>query len=279
MRARSVQSSRRTDGAAGPQAAGSHIPAIMAALKDLFRQRGMPFREVAAAVGVTERTLARWMAGSGVALQTLEDLCRIAGVTVLDLLDIVHEGRGPLVTSLSVHQEQELADNPRCWFLLAHLLYGIPIAEAQQRFELPEPEIVLALVKLENMGLVTLLPGNRVRLRVSRNLTWRKNGPIARMREDFFRALLHEIDFVDGKYVAETNVARLSAASLAIVEEKMRTLLHEILQLSQADRRLNTEACDWYVLLIAAHKLDRTPHDFLGLSRPPAVASGAASGK
>jgi len=279
MPARSVQPSRRTETVVGSQATGSHIPTIMAALKDLFRLRGMPSKDVAAALGVTERTLARWMAGSGVALQTLEDLCRIAGVTVLDLLDIVHEGRGPLVTSLSVLQEQELADTPYCWFLLAHLLHGIPVSEAQQQFELPEPEVVLALVKLESMGLVTLLPGNRVRLRVSRNLTWRKNGPIARMRENFFRALLDETDFVDGKYVAETNVTRLSEASLAIVEDKMRTLLQEILQMAQADRRLSDDAaCDWYVLLIAAHKLEKTPHEFLRLSRPPRPAN-AASGK
>jgi len=268
MRARSVQVFRSADAGGDPPARGSHIPLIMAALKDLLRQRGLQAKDVAAAVGVTERTLARWMAGSGVTLRALEDLARVAGMTVIDLLDIVHEGRGPLVSSLSVYQEQELADNPRCWFLLAHLLHGISVAEAQQQFELPEAEIVLALVKLERMGLVTLLPGNRVRLKVARNLTWRKNGPIARARGSFLKALLRQVDFIDGKYVAETNVTRLSTASMAIVEEKMRALHHEILQLAQADRRLSDDAgCGWYVLLMAAHKMDARPHDFLGLGQ------------
>jgi transcriptional regulator with XRE-family HTH domain len=259
---------RSTEGAGGAAERGSHIPLIMAALKDLLRQRGLQAKDVAAAVGVTERTLARWMAGTGVTLRTLEDLSQVAGVTVLDLLDIVHEGRGPLVSSLTLQQEQELVDNPPCWFLLAHLLYGIPPSEAQQQFEVPEPQMVLALVRLEKMGLITLLPGNRVRLKVSRNLTWRKKGPIARARENFFKNLLQQVDFIDGKYVAETNVARLSAGSLAIVEEKMRALLHDILQLAQADRRLSPDAaCGWYVMLMAAHKLDATPHEFLGLGR------------
>jgi len=268
MRARNVQVLRSAEGDGGSVERGSHIPLIMAGLKDLFRQRGLQAKEIAASVGVTERTLARWMAGSGVTLRALEDLARVAGVTVLDLLDIAHEGRGPLVSSLSVHQEQELADNPPCWFLMAHLLYGIPLAEAREQFDIPEHQMVLALVRLEKMGLITLLPGNRVRLRVSRNLTWRKNGPIARAREDFFRMLLKDVDFIDGKYVAETNVTRLSAASLAIVEEKMRALLQEILQLAQADRRLSAaSACDWYILLMAAHKLDVEPQAFLGLNR------------
>ena len=268
MRARNVQALRGADGAGEPIERGSHIPLIMASLKDLFRQRGMQARDVAASVGVTERTLARWLAGSGVTLKALEDLASVAGLTVLDLLDIVHEGRGPLVSSLTVQQEQELVDHPPCWFLMAHLLYGIPISEAQQQFELPEPQIILALTRLEKMGLITLLPGNRVRLKVSRNLTWRKNGPIARARESFFKVLLRQVDFVDGKYVAETNVARLSAASLAIVEDKMRSLLQEILQLAQADRRLSDDAvCSWHVLLMAAHKLDATPREFLGLGQ------------
>jgi transcriptional regulator with XRE-family HTH domain len=266
MRVRNVQVLRSADGAGGSFERGSHIPLIMAALKELFRQRGLQAKEVAASVGVTERTLARWMAGSGVTLRALEDLSRVAGLTVLDLLDIVHEGRGPLVSSLSVLQEQELVDNPPCWFLMAHLLHGIPLSEAQEQFDLPEHQMVLALVRLEKMGLITLLPGNRVRLRVSRNLTWRKNGPIARARGDFFRVLLKEVDFTDGKYVAEMNVVRLSPASLAIVEAKMRALLNEILQLSQTDRQLSAaSACDRYVLMMAAHMVNAPPQEFFGL--------------
>lgn len=256
----------RASGPAAPHVQKTQIPLVMGALKELLRRRGLQQKDVASALGVAERTLARWMAASSVTMQAIEDICRVADITLLELFEFMHREGEASPNHLTVHQEQELANNPLSMLLFTNLLHKISPSAVQRQFGLSEADIVLALVKLENLGLITLFPGNRAMLTGSRNVSWIKDGPIALKRTEMVRKLFRDLDFTDPRYISESNILRLSRRSLAEIEDKFRQLMREMIQLSQSDQKSGAETeSAWHALIIAAHGLDGAPADFWGL--------------
>lgn len=257
----------RVSAPAAPHAQKTQIPLVMGALKELLRRRGLQQKDVASALGVAERTVARWMAASSVTMQAIEDICRVADITLLELFEFMHREGEASPNHLTLHQEQELVNNPLSMLLFTNLLHRISPSAVQRQFGLSEADIVLALVKLENLGLITLFPGNRAMLTGSRNVTWIKDGPIALKRVEMVRKLFRDLDFTDPRYVSESNILRLSRRSLAEIEDKFRQLMREVIQLSQSDQKSGTETeSAWHALIIAAHGLDGAPADFWGLA-------------
>lgn len=257
----------RLSGPASPHVQRTQIPLVMSALKELMRRRGLQQKDVASALGVAERTVARWMAASSVTMQAIEDICRVADITLLELFEFMHREGEASPNHLTVHQEQELANNPLSMLLFTNLLHRISPSTVQRQFGLSEADIVLALVKLEALGLITLFPGNRAMLTGSRNVTWIKDGPIALKRTEMVRKLFRNLDFTDPRYVSESNIVPLSRRSLAEIEDKFRQLMREIIQLSQSDQKSGTVTdSKWHALIIAAHGLDGAPSDFWGLA-------------
>jgi len=67
------------------------------------------------------------------------------------------------------------------------------------RYALDEKELIRILAKLDRMKLIELLPENRVRLRISNNFKWQKNGPIERYFQTQVQQKFFQGDFsVDG---------------------------------------------------------------------------------
>lgn len=67
------------------------VATLIQALKQLCRMRSLRYREIASLMDVTERTVKRWFAGSGLTLQIAEDLCNILGVTFMELCEVAKE--------------------------------------------------------------------------------------------------------------------------------------------------------------------------------------------
>ena len=74
------------------------------------------------------------------------------------------------------------------------------------------------------MGLIELLPGNRIRLRIARNFAWLPDGPIQR----FFVERVQS-EFLSGHFAPDRDLHRfawglLSAESAAVLRTKMAEL-------------------------------------------------------
>jgi len=86
-------------------------------------------------------------------------------------------------------------------------------------YNLSLAECVKRLLHLDRLGLIELLPGNRIRLTVSRDFEWQPGGPIARYfreqgQSDFLDSSFHQpgeaMAFVNGM-LAESAVAQVQA--------------------------------------------------------------------
>lgn len=153
--------------------------AIHAALKRLLKSRGRTYAEAATVLELSEASVKRLFAGSELSLERLERLCDWIGV---DILDVVEQARSeqPSLTHLTPEQERELLADPALLLTSFLVLNRWTEAEILETFRFTKPELTLKLIRLERLGLIEVLPFERIKLRTARNFSWRKDGPIQR---------------------------------------------------------------------------------------------------
>lgn len=104
-------------------------------------------------------------------------------------------------------------------------------------FKLTEPELIQSLVKLDKIGLIELLPNNRIKLLTAHNFTWRKDGPV----QSFFRQNLQS-DFFDTDFAEEGSdltmlTGMLSKEARIEFDNKLQEFAKEFDQLCKTDSK------------------------------------------
>jgi CRP-like cAMP-binding protein len=240
---------------------------VLACLRGLIRAKGLHNRDIASSLDVTERTVTRWLAGRGLTMRALQQLCGMADITLMELFETAGARLQHEAASLTRRQEQELVDDPIMALFFEHIRYGFPTNDLKDQLGLSDSDRVLALVGLEKLGLIELLPGDRVRLLVSREIRWLKNGPRNRALSESFGRLFGKIDFCDPALISESKVVHLSAQSVAHLQDKFDALLKDIIHLSELDRRSGLPNLEWHALLLAARRLPSPPYASLRRKR------------
>ena len=155
---------------------------IIQALKIQLKRSGITYRELAAQLKLSESAVKQMFASGNFSLRRLDQVCDALGLELGDLVDIAMNQESK-TAELSNSQERELVADIKL-LLVAYLLVNhLSVDEILEQFEISEIEIVQLLARLDRMKLIELQPGNRVRLLITSNFKWLKNGPI----ENFFR--------------------------------------------------------------------------------------------
>ncbi|HEX4507922.1 MAG TPA: helix-turn-helix transcriptional regulator [Alphaproteobacteria bacterium] len=231
------------------------VATLINALKQLCRSRGLRYREIAAQLGVTERTVKRWFAGHGLTLQIVEDLCNALGITFIELCEVAKEDIDTRPTRLGREQARELFSDLRLALVFILLTRGWSAQEIQRECGMPEALMVEHLVKLEKLKLVELLPGNKVRLLFARIIRWHESPDAGRAFARGLRNLFVEMDFSRPNAVWSSQVVNISDQALQELLAKFQALTLEVMRNADADRSSPTHK-SWQALLLAAQPFD-----------------------
>jgi len=241
------------------EAAKSQIKVLLDVVRELLRARGLGPREIARRLEVSERTVLRWFAAKAVDTAIVERLCALAGMTFFELCELAARRVETRLTRLSVAQEQALVDDALLNYIFVNTLKGWTSAELQREINVPEPMFVDALIRLERLGLIGLLPGNEIRLRTSRDIQWRKDGPYSSYVNMFLGWSLNKPDISDPRSLWAMDIMKLSPGSIAQLQRKYDALIAEALLLSEQDRRSNDARRDWHAVVLAARRIALPP--------------------
>ncbi|MEJ2141582.1 MAG: helix-turn-helix transcriptional regulator [Gammaproteobacteria bacterium] len=150
---------------------------LVQTLKKVLKSQGFTYKDVAHGLGISEASVKRTFAMESMSLERLEQICLMVGKEIADLvyqMDIEQRK----IYELTLAQETELVNDPKC-LLVAHLvLNGWEFSDILEYYYFEETELTQHLVKLDNLGLLELLPLNRIKLRISPHFSWRRDGPI-----------------------------------------------------------------------------------------------------
>jgi len=232
----------------------SDIPRILASLKSALRAKQLTYKQVAVRLGVHEATVKRNLNGRGLSLEFLERVCNLADLRVSELLETSESSQDGRLHRISIRQESGLASNLLSTFFLLLLQRKWSPEEIREEFQLTEAQLVNHLVRLDRLGVIKLLPNNRVRVLIGRHPEWKSGGP---MRQSFNRWLGQQfanMDYPRGMFEVET--VKVAPSSLIMIQSLMKDFSEAIIRVGERDHQLRGEQLNWYSILVAARPVD-----------------------
>jgi transcriptional regulator with XRE-family HTH domain len=214
---------------------------IVAALKRLLKSRGITYAALAAKLGLSEASVKRVFARETLTLARVEAIAAILDVDFLELARLAR-GRDEAPREMTLAQEEALAADPKLLATFYLAFNGWTFTEILDAHAVTAAELTGWLARLDRLGVLDLMPGNRIRMRVPRYARLRPDGPIRRRFgkravDDF---LAPRFDEVGGYFAFE--FADLSRASREIVERRLARLVDEFHELAELDVPLKGSA-------------------------------------
>lgn len=231
--------------------AKTHV--LVQTLKRALKAKGYTYRQVAQALELSEASVKRLLSGGELSVSRLERICQMMALDVIDLVKMA-EAESHRLTELSEAQEKELVADEKLLLVAYWAVHGWRLSDMLERFQITEPEAIHCLLRLEKLKFLQLLPGNRIRLTLSPQFTWRAGGPIQRfftanLQRDFFAS---EFAPPDNKFLLLSGM--LSPESSAHLLRKMEALATEFRDLNQQDMGLPVPQRSTITLVMAARE-------------------------
>lgn len=224
---------------------------LIRALKRSLKSAGITYARVAEHLGLSEASVKRMLAREDLSLSRLDAVCELAGLEISDLAQLA-EGPVEPLTELTPEQEQALLDDPKLLLATYLALNQWRVEDMTRTFQIEPLEAVQLLAKLDRLGLIDLLPGNRIKLRTARNFRWRKDGPIQRLFEEQVRDEFLDAHFGDRFEALHFVGGLLSEQSMQQFERSLKKLAQEFDDLARADAGLPLARRFSYAAVLAA---------------------------
>jgi len=230
--------------------------ALVQCLKRSLKEHGITYAELTKPLDLSEASIKRLFSEENFSLKRLDKICSYMGMDISDLVAKVDQ-LSEHVSELTQIQEQALVADEHLILVMQLVFSDWKFADILNIFTLTKPELIAALVKLDKLGLIELLPNNRIKLLTAKNFRWRKDGPV----QSFFRKNVQteffQSDFAKSGEDLRFLTGMLSAEAFSEFQNKLSDLTKEfdLLSKSDAKRPLNERLGYGVVLAIRPWKL------------------------
>lgn len=167
---------------------------ILAALKKILRERGISYADLAQKVGLSESGIKKIFGSRDCSYGRLSQIAKALGLRMVDLLDEIDrsELRG---VQFSPKQQDYFLKNIRVFrFFVKLVVERQSISEIQKEFQLKEKDIFSLLKKLDDIGLVQLLPKGEVKLpRLSLVKDFGPGPLLSKIYQEWGQSIVHEL--------------------------------------------------------------------------------------
>jgi hypothetical protein len=151
---------------------------IVAEFKRALRERSLTYADVARKLSLSVASVKRLFSRGDLSLKRVDSICELLETDLAEVLERARER--PASKQLTVAQEQEIVSDPKLFLITWLVLNRAPLEDIVRWYTFTEREASRLFYKLDQMKVIELQPGNRVRLLVSRHFTWRAGGPVQR---------------------------------------------------------------------------------------------------
>lgn len=237
---------------------------LVNALKNLLKARGITYAQLSKGLALSEASVKRIFAERSFTLERLDQVCTLLGIQISDLARMVVTEQ-PVPSRLTEEQEKKLVADPKLLLVAVHALHQWTLEEIVSTFAMSTAECIRLLAQLDKLGILDLLPNNRIRVRVAQDFTWLPGGPIqqyfrAQLRNDFFNS---HFDQPGEKMIMVSGT--LSEESNAAVQRTMNRLSADFLAAHHQDLSLPLERRTGTAMIVALRPW--SPAYFLELRR------------
>ena len=223
---------------------------LVEVVKRSLRERGLTYARVAKGLGLSESSVKRVFSQENLSLDRLEQICALMDLEIADLFDLTRAAE-KRITELTETQEQALVSDPKVLLIAILAINHWTVAVMLEKYRFSESDLVALLVRLDRLGIIDLLPGNRIKVRLAHNFSWRKGGPIQRFFESRVQEHFFKSSFLGPGELRITLQGALSARSNELLQQRMRKLAEEFDSLVGEDRSLDHSMRDGMTMVMA----------------------------
>jgi transcriptional regulator with XRE-family HTH domain len=195
-------------------------------LKARLREKDITYAELADGIGMSESGVKKIFTGSDGSFQRLAQICKYAGIALAELF---HEQKAE--ATFTPEQQNVFLKEPELFqFYWMIAFERRTIADSEKFFRMTRADGQRQLKRLEDLGLLKVLPGERLRLPSTKAINWSGDGPFLRkIYQDWSQ-----------KFVARTAKPEAGLSELFILRY-FRMLPETYFEFLEAQRALESE--------------------------------------
>jgi Cro/C1-type HTH DNA-binding domain len=224
--------------------------ALIDVLKRELKARGITYASLAPRLRLSEASVKRMFSRRDFTLKRMDEICRHADIDFSELARAVARDEA-LLSQLTLEQEKEIVADRKLFLVAVCALNHVTFDQIVETYDISAAECVRLLTRLDRLKFIELMPGNRIKLLVSRTFAWLPDGPIQRFfnnqaHSEFFRSRFNRSD----EFMLVVN-GMLSKASSAEVVTRLKRITREFSDLHNDDSRLPLQDRSAMTLLVA----------------------------
>src|SRR3984885_11616164 len=205
----------------------TEIVQLVATIKRELKAQGLTYKDVGHALKLSEASVKRVFASERFTVARLAQVSQILGLTLAELLQESTSSLPPLDV-LTREQESQLGSDDKLQLVAVCSLNHWSLDDIINVYQIPKLEAIKRLRVLDRMGIIELLPGDRIGRRAKRDFDWIPDGPIrnffsSKGLSDFlerpFNRQDESLDFANGM------LTRAAQAELKLELRRLRSKL------------------------------------------------------
>lgn len=223
---------------------------LIQTLKSELRTQRITYAQIAQQLDLSEASIKRLFSHEDMSLSRLECICQLAGIDILQLASKAVEKRRQ-VNHLKWEHEQEIVDNMKLLLLTVHLVYGWEYNKIINFFDIDPLYGQRLLTRLDAMKIIELLPHNQVRILLSPEFDWLKNGPIQTFFENEIQTRFFQSGFDREGEMRLVSNGWMSLDSIIAFHDKLKRLAKEFELQVDHDKHIPIEKRKGTTLVVA----------------------------
>ena len=246
----------------------AEIIQLVTTIKRELKAQGLTYKDVARALKLSEASVKRVFASERFTVARLAQVSQLLGLTLAELLQESTSSLPPLDV-LTREQEEQLVSDDKLLLVAVCSLNHWSLSDITNVYDIPKQEAVKRLRILDRLGLIELLPGDRIRRRAKRDFDWIPDGPIRR-----FFAKQGLPDFLAGTFddeILDFAHGMLTASAQAELKLELRRLRNKLVTLHEQSIPAPLTEKDGVGLLLALRQWE--PPAFRHMRRTTASTS------
>jgi hypothetical protein len=210
----------------------TEIIQLVATIKRQLKAQGLTYKDVGRALKLSEASIKRVFASERFTVTRLAQVSQLLGFTLAELLQESTSSLPPVGT-LTREQEAQLVSDDKLLLVAVCSLNHWSLTDILSVYQIEKMDAVKRLRILDRMGIIELLPGDRIRRRAKRDFDWIPDGPI---RSYFAKQGLR--DFVEGPFDPQDESldfahGMLTASAQAELKLELRRLRSKLVALHE----------------------------------------------
>lgn len=217
-----------------------HRGIVFDKIRKAMKARQFKYADLALALDVSEPTIKRLFQDKDCKLSRLTEICEVLDISLNDIIS--NDPRpDPSGSYLSPKIERELSENDSLFAVFILLIDGYSLTEISTIYNVKEASVFLYARDLERIGLIDVMPNNRVKLLFNGPLTWNPKGPllhqIKKTNQAFLSWVMNRSECDDAAFSSISRQMRPETAKL--IQKELSDLFERYIELSRQDRLLH----------------------------------------